>query len=664
MRHLYRCGVLTAVVVLAGSFAVAQVPITDWVDGCEATAPDLQALLENEALIVDTTRLLGNWDGTYRLVHSPFDAVPGTGAPLCPNALFYGQARVTPPSLFRSAVQVGPDLILTAWHGAFAMDPGHRVVFGVHDRQIGDTCLAADFDQIPAAHVFTIVAKVADGYSHDGNLDYVLLKLDRMVDLDYPRVRRSGRWIAGESATLIGHPERMAAKVDRAGVMGGTGVLDGREAPLFGNVHVLDGSSGSLTYNRSQRMLETVVQTGAGAVFLPDTGQDGCFGLFQQPIGPFHTNASVRYFAEHIPAFELIVDSLNPVVHVGADGDSISNTSTSRTVRAPSTASAPIAYQIVPPAPSGPGQPSLTLNTFVPHVGTVAPGSSFLIGQAASAAGVPCGVYERSYAVRDVTHGFEDVARHVFEIGVLGIQVTGGPPGNGISDIAAPFEDTVTYVVTNPRPSEVTFRVDANQPWVTLNGQTSLTHTLAPAHQFVVTVGFNSGLASAGFGTHQVAITFAVVSETTCPTSPPNVQTFRFSYGRESFRYPAVVGIPNGSSAGIQLNLNVPETFCIQDVNVQLRTTQVPGPQLFFKLVSPAVSRRVLWDHGTLFDVPVGFSVLLDDQAPPHPVQPLSVLNGEQGGGTWHLLVVDDVPAVEGSLTEWRLDLVACGAPW
>ena len=662
MPRPFGCALVAAFALAVPALVCAQPfpGLESWVDGCEVSHTDLAALLEDEAVLVDTTRLLPNPDGSYRLLRQPFSHLDGQpDQELCPDAQFAGQSQVV-DGLFRSAVQVGPDLVLTAWHGAFTMGTEYRVVLGIHDRVIGDACFEADFDHIPASNVYVVTEAVADGYANQGTLDMLLLRVDRAIDGQYPRVRRSGRGWPGDASTVVGHPEKMAAKVDLAGQAGGVVVAGGQEWLQFANHHVMDASSGSMVFNRTQRLLETVVRTGVG-VGLEGPSLAGCYYLSHLPGFRGH-NASLRHFARNIPAYELVVHNLDPVVLDVPAGQEIEQAS-ARSVKTPLTAASSLSYQIVPPGESPPGEPTLTIAAAVPDLGTLAPGQSFSIQQTASTSGSSCGIYERSYEVRDLTNGFVDVARHVFEIGVLEMQVSGGLAGGVVADVAAPFENTIHYTLANPRSTAVTVSATANRPWVTLDGQGSpLVLTIPPHDDVEVTVGFASSLASEGHGTHPVAVTFAVVNPGNCPASPPFVASFDFVYGRESFRFPGSVSIPNGSPDGIQLDLTVPETFTLCDVNVTLAGT-VAGDQLIAKLVSPGASRRTIWNHGggSGFDNDPPFGVLLDDQNPPHPYQPLSVLNGEAGGGEWHLMAADDVPGgAGGQLTEWSLHLSAC----
>jgi hypothetical protein len=228
-------------------------------------------------------------------------------------------------------------------------------------------------------------------------------------------VRRSGRPRAGDALTHIGHPDRLATKVDLAGTLVGNLGSPPSVFPQVVNLHAIIGSSGSMVYNRSERFVETVTRSPMGASFAFDPANN-CRRLTHsdQPGLP---NVSVAHFARNIPPFELLVSPLDTVVHVGPVGGPFTNPVTTRTVRVDGTSPAPVGYRVETAVVGDPG-PQLLVSTEVTPVGTLAPGGSFSVFETIDAATAPCGVYERTYKVIDTTHGFTDVVRHRFEIGL------------------------------------------------------------------------------------------------------------------------------------------------------------------------------------------------------------------------------------------------------
>jgi hypothetical protein len=413
---------LTAVLALAVRPAWSQLPngstgsIKNMVEACGELDADLAQLLENEVALVDTGAVSRNADGTYRLASQVY-TLGGGSAPLCNDSRFYGQTIVAGLP-FRSAVQVGTDLVLTAMHSSTNGDtPSLYAIFGLRYKLVGGRCVAPDFARVPPGNVFFVTEVVADGLDPATTppRDFLLLRLDRSAGARFPRVRRSGQGQSDathkDRMTVISHPDRLAAKVDLAGRLAG---YDARQStgPLIENVHPLQWSSGAMVYNRDAALLETVVRTSVSARY--SQGPEGCFRMIHVN-GAKDTNDSVKDFAQHIPAVELAVGPTDMVVHEGPLGGPLSNPVTRRTIEAPPTAWRSIDYRIVTPETSAEG-PELVVALGASPQGSLPPGAGFDVEETINAAGVPCGEYERTYSVTDATHGYTDVIRHVFRI--------------------------------------------------------------------------------------------------------------------------------------------------------------------------------------------------------------------------------------------------------
>jgi hypothetical protein len=404
------------------------------VEACDATDPDLVQLLENEALIVNPAALEQNpMDGSWTLAEATYDTtymLPWVeGEPVCHQSRFYGQSQVdrTVGLPFRSAVQVGSDLILTAFHHDFnpATELPLKVVFRLRHRLVNQVCTPPDFNHIPDADVFDVTEVVADGWDQadpDDIVDFLLLRLDRTASTTYPRVRRSGGgrgesapYYLGDRVTIIGHPERLAAKVDVDGRLFGYNPYQFPPwgLPLFKNLHPIDFNSGSMVYNRDEEFVETVVN-GKIAADYEFVGADNCLTLVQvnEDGDPYDsTHLSVSMFADRVPAFELLVP-LDPVSHdCSLTTGSCTNSPFHRTIGAPEGPG--IAYAI---QSSSGNQPRLVTTFVVPSQGTLSGGSSFDITESINLTGASPGTFVRSYTVRDLTHGFNDVVRHVITI--------------------------------------------------------------------------------------------------------------------------------------------------------------------------------------------------------------------------------------------------------
>jgi hypothetical protein len=213
--------------------------------------------------------------------------------------------------------------------------------------------------------------------------------------------------------TMISHPDRLAAKLDLAGRLTGySNQPYTYTGPNVENIHPLQWSSGGMVYNRDAAVVETVCRSSVAAWYSHTA--EGCWRVIQ--VDANHaTNDSVADFAQHIPAFELLVTPLDTVVHEGPAGGPLSNTVTTRTVEAPVTARGGIAYRIVLPETTASG-PELLVTPGGSTQGSLAPGTGFDVEETINVNGVPCGDYERTYSIIDTTHNFTDHIRHVFKI--------------------------------------------------------------------------------------------------------------------------------------------------------------------------------------------------------------------------------------------------------
>jgi hypothetical protein len=409
---------LAVVLMLAGAPAWSSeslASVKTLVEACGVMDSDLAKVLDSDVVLVYSGAASRNADGTYRLTTEAYTVGAGSFT-LCSDSRFYGQ-RMVSGLPFRSAVQVGPDLVLTAWHNPIFATPEFYAIFGLRYRLVDGRCIPPDFERIPGADVFSVTEVVADGLSATTvpPRDFLLLRLDREVSATYPRVRRSGQGRADaahqDRVTLISHPDRLAAKMDLAGRL--VGYSDGGyTGPDVENLHPLQWSSGGMVYNRDARFVETVARSVVAGWY--SQAPQGCWRVVHIG-GHGATNDSLADFAQHIPAFELLVRPLDTVVHEGKDGGSLSNALTTRTIEAPISAPRAIEYRITLPATTAAG-PELLVTVRAPLEGSLGPGSGIDVEEIVNAVGVACGEYEQTYSITDVTNGFTDTIRHVFRI--------------------------------------------------------------------------------------------------------------------------------------------------------------------------------------------------------------------------------------------------------
>jgi hypothetical protein len=166
-----------------------------------------------------------------------------------------------------------------------------------------------------------------------------------------------------------------------------------------------------MVYDRDERFLETIIKFPVGIEYqslLPSQ----CVRLAHVDEA-WSTHISIKHFSQYIPAFELLVEPLDAVHHVCANG-SCTPSQTSRTIRAGGAAPGDISYQISTPTNQTNG-PQLVHNA--PSQGTVSPESAgFVITETINFNNASCGDYVSTYTVTDVTNGFVDTIRHTFRV--------------------------------------------------------------------------------------------------------------------------------------------------------------------------------------------------------------------------------------------------------
>jgi len=545
------------------------------------------------------------------------------------------------------------------------------VVFGLHYRMVGNSCIPPDFTHIPAANVYWPTEIVVAGTPTIGK-DFMLIRLDRPAHATYPRVRRSGQGRPGDSMTTIGHPDRLATKVDLAGSLLGYAGSEPNVTPVTSNLHALIGSSGSMVYNRTERFIETVTRWGMGTDLVPHTTDPNVCRRVVHVDSPGQTNDSVKVFAPFVPSFELLVRPLDTVVHVGKVGGPFTNPLTARSIHVGDDAPQKIDYRLefngLTP------QPQLVIQLDGPAQGTLGPGDSITSTETFKANLAGCGVYERTYRALDRTHGFTDTVRHRFEIGI-GEFTVDHEGRTQIGDLAKPFEKAVgvDYTVTNLRPSPLTVTVTASTlphpSWLTLNDGVPgapVTLEIPPYQTARVTARPDPNLTLAP-GVYLATLHFAGESGPGCPAVAGVDRELEFDWGHETFGGELNVPIPNGSPLGVVHTLNVPEEFCIADVNVGVRINDAPVEHLRVLVRSPQGTSRLLWNHGMApipdpHDPPGSVLwKLFDDEGAFPPLERLSALDGQPGGGDWQLQAIDDVAGgTNGRLTNFTLELRAC----
>ncbi|MBD3298853.1 MAG: hypothetical protein GF341_09380 [candidate division Zixibacteria bacterium] len=214
------------------------------------TDPNVLKLAQAACLVVSTSELSDNGDGTYTL-----DAVPWTsqsGWPLCSDERFRGQLNAG----FCSAYLVGDDIIVTAGHCVSASSCGSSAfVFGFQqvDSLTGPSLTISEDDVYFCSGIIDQVLS--------GDFDHCVLQLDRPVVGREPLpIRRSGSVSDGDSLIVVGHPVGLPMKA------AGGAIVQNANGPtewFQANLDTYGGNSGSLVANLTDFTVEGILVRGA-----------------------------------------------------------------------------------------------------------------------------------------------------------------------------------------------------------------------------------------------------------------------------------------------------------------------------------------------------------------------------------------------------------------
>ncbi|MFZ6181255.1 trypsin-like serine peptidase [Nannocystis pusilla] len=658
-----------------------------WLDACQSQEPELQRLLEANAMLVPTGSLQANGNGTFKIVTTAFTDY--AGKPLVPQSLFYGQRRV---GAGRTGVLVGPDVVVTAPHVTNFNFAGFRVVFGLSARLVNGTCVQPDWDHVPAENIYVPVEMIANTYT--GGIDphdFAFLRLDRDTDREPLRIRRSGKARDGDNLVGVGHPMRLSAKLSPEGEALG---WDDAKGLLMNGLHFLDGSSGSMIYNRDADYLETVVRTGICGQFQSLPGNT--YQLVPLcPAAPRAVNRPIADIADVVPATSLVVTPLDEVEHRANRNATPSNVSSLYTLRAP-PGQPPTQWQIVmPPAPAN--QPKLTLSP-AQTSGVLAPGSTFAFTATATAAS-ECGNYERTIQVNDLTHGYTDYIRHRFEVGMRQFQVTPAE-GFAIERMGPPYATAFkSYTVANTGPTPVDVRVEG-PIWVDLTVQQG---DVTTKHDNIATLSLPSNTSKTGAAIVSVRMDEAKAmamllhktyaselafemnfgqASPSCYVPSDTTRPLSFVRGKQTFeRYTEGDNIPKPATPLVR-ELVIDQPFTIDHVSLDVGiwsfdwTSPAHFSDLRIVLESPGGQELLLWDENDVpspdyyseeitthygYELPIGV-LHIDDLLTPSPLgTELGALVGEAGNGTWKLKLSS--PGTAALLVNWRLNFFGTPTP-
>ncbi len=636
-------------------------------DPCELNDPRLARLLQAEAKLVSATTLTRNDNGTWALDVAPFTHLRDGLTPVCPDERHYGHAQVREFD-DRSAVLVGPDLVLSVPHGpnppAGAACADRAFVFGFQRRPgPGGICLEPKTGALPAADVYRCRQVVANGWNEPGQPDLILYRLDRPVSGRQPmRLRRDAQPEPGDEAALVSHPNALPAKVEL-----GTHVVQGPAARSFEGFHIAAGTSGSPLYDLDTQLVEAAARGGCSDCWFGLVAPETCARL--GPRGMVSGDAT-NAFASHVPPQELLVSPLARVVHDGPP-QGVDETS-EYTLQVDPRAPGPVAFSVaLADAASDEGAVPQVSFSFPDHPGgpppSLAPGATLRLHVRAQGGPEP-GFARRSVVVTDRSHGWIDALRHDFEIGYTDFAVT---PADGMvaEGLAPPFGPPARYRLANTRLSPVVVLVRALADWLTLDGLApqepgalvEKTFDLAPrgqaGDQADIEVGIGPLAESLRPGRYDSGVRFINV------TGGPHDAggTLRHARLRARGRLWASSHAPivfPSDPGEVRSGIEVSDRLCVGDLDVGLQHVFVPS-QMRLTLTGPDGTAVLLWDRQDL-----ALPAVFDDEASPAPTgQRLGAFDGRPAAGSWTLLAEDLVSPRLSILEGWSLDLVS-GPCW
>jgi subtilisin-like proprotein convertase family protein len=504
--------------------------------------------------------------------------------------------------------------------------------------------------------------------------DFTLVELDEDPDpaweVSFAGWDRSG----AEATTAVGihHPNTDEKRISFEYATTQTTSYLGTTVPGDGShVRVIDwdlgttepGSSGSPLFDQNHRVIGQL-HGGYAACGNDESDWYGRFSVSWTGGGTSSTRLSNwldpggtgALTVDTISGAGITVSPGGNVEHVGPVGGPFTSPTVTYTLSNSSPASIP--YRVRLTANFG-----ILLNGGTADVtGTLAAGGGtaqvvVTLGSAIESLGA--GTYVETIEFIDETKSTTQTRVHTVEIGQTLITVapahgleTGGPLGG-------PFNGTVTYTVTSERPTPVTVEVAASEPWISLNGVAGpLTLNLSGTGDFeTVVVGISAAAEALGAGLYNGSVSFTSLGGGAGSTSRP----ITLEVGRVLY---ASVDVPKpiNDNSTITSVIEVTDSFCVADVNVDVNITHTYRGDLTVELISPGgVTVRLHNRTGSSAD---DIITTYDDEGGTVPDGPglLADFVNSLSAGTWTLRVQDHAGGDTGTLNSWALSMVPGGA--
>jgi subtilisin-like proprotein convertase family protein len=238
---------------------------------------------------------------------------------------------------------------------------------------------------------------------------------------------------------------------------------------------------------------------------------------------------------------------------------------------------------------------------------------------------------------------------------VVGLLTTPASSATFSGLAGGPFTpSSVNYTVENVEDFPIDYEVTTATPWLDIANASGT----IPANTTVV-VGLSMNGVAAGLGN---GVYNGLVNITNLTNGDGN--TFRpvtLEIGRVIYTATSVPqNIPDNNATGISNVINVPDGFCLADVDVDVNISHTSIGQLIVELESPlgTVVRLHNRTGGTADHI---VKVYNDDGVPVDGPGLLADFNGRYVGGQWKLKVSDNASGTTGSVQSWALRVVPSG---
>lgn len=363
-------------------------------------------------------------------------------------------------------------------------------------------------------------------------------------------------------------------------------------------------------------------------------------------LDPIPTGASTL---DLITSFTVNVTPAQGRSHAGRVGGPFSNPEVVYTLRNPT--GEPAAYQVR----SDHGL--LLLNGMTGPLQGVLPANGgsteLMVSLSPTTTNLGVGIHEDTVHVDDVTRGLTASRQHRIEAGLTQF---GTAPSDGYlwgGPVGGPFNGSVVYTLRNEQPSPVSVQVSANVAWISLNGQSgSVTFDLNEPDAFdAVAIGFSNAALGLTEGSHTGTVTFHNTSDGGGDTTREiTLEVGRIVYGSPD----TPIAVPDRTT--IKSFVDVPQDFCIADLDVEMNLRHSYTGDLIIHLVSPSGTIVRLHDATGAGNDDLILTYDNDGQGViPDGPGTLSDFDAESTSGRWTLYVTDKAQDDTGVLNSWRL---------